>query len=146
VALSANVFAMMQEAVPPAVKTARKVPVDATRYFYDSSTKKVLRNPCYKTLSFQKYKDRKCAHCGSHATPEWRSGPTGKASLCNACGLRYKKNLNAEKRRRLRGAHNSERIAVSRLLNGEDYVIVKKVIVSGEGFVWENISFSCGQL
>ncbi|SCU99570.1 LANO_0F02388g1_1 [Lachancea nothofagi CBS 11611] len=32
-----------------------------------------------------------CAHCLSTKTPEWRKGPYGKRSLCNACGLFYKK-------------------------------------------------------
>ncbi|SCU78046.1 LADA_0A03510g1_1 [Lachancea dasiensis] len=32
-----------------------------------------------------------CAHCHSAKTPEWRKGPHGKRSLCNACGLFYKK-------------------------------------------------------
>lgn len=34
-----------------------------------------------------------CAHCASTKTPEWRKGPYGKRSLCNACGLFYKKLL-----------------------------------------------------
>ncbi|SCU83929.1 LAME_0C07382g1_1 [Lachancea meyersii CBS 8951] len=32
-----------------------------------------------------------CAHCLSTKTPEWRKGPYGRRSLCNACGLFYKK-------------------------------------------------------
>ncbi|CEP63002.1 GATA-type transcription factor LALA0_S07e00188g [Lachancea lanzarotensis] len=32
-----------------------------------------------------------CAHCSTTKTPEWRKGPYGKRSLCNACGLFYKK-------------------------------------------------------
>lgn len=35
-----------------------------------------------------------CQHCGTGTTPEWRSGPGGKSTLCNACGLRYAKSLN----------------------------------------------------
>lgn len=30
-----------------------------------------------------------CKACGVYSTPEWRKGPDGKKSLCNACGLRY---------------------------------------------------------
>ncbi|XP_074589862.1 GATA transcription factor 11-like [Curcuma longa] len=33
---------------------------------------------------------RKCAHCGIQKTPQWRAGPTGPKTLCNACGVRYK--------------------------------------------------------
>lgn len=32
-----------------------------------------------------------CLHCGQEETPEWRNGPVGKATLCNACGLFFKK-------------------------------------------------------
>ncbi|BGP39900.1 hypothetical protein JCM10450v2_003874 [Rhodotorula kratochvilovae] len=34
---------------------------------------------------------RACANCGRTQSAEWRSGPTGPKSLCNACGLRWSK-------------------------------------------------------
>ncbi|XP_038683028.1 GATA transcription factor 9-like [Tripterygium wilfordii] len=33
---------------------------------------------------------RKCSHCASERTPQWRVGPLGPKTLCNACGVRYK--------------------------------------------------------
>jgi hypothetical protein len=33
---------------------------------------------------------RTCSHCQSSKTPQWREGPDGRRTLCNACGLRYK--------------------------------------------------------
>ena len=33
---------------------------------------------------------RRCVHCGSNKTPQWRAGPAGAKTLCNACGVRYK--------------------------------------------------------
>ncbi|XP_004309758.1 PREDICTED: GATA transcription factor 1 [Fragaria vesca subsp. vesca] len=33
---------------------------------------------------------RKCLHCGTDQTPQWRAGPHGPKTLCNACGVRYK--------------------------------------------------------
>ncbi|XP_024021768.1 GATA transcription factor 1 [Morus notabilis] len=33
---------------------------------------------------------RKCQHCGADKTPQWRAGPYGPKTLCNACGVRYK--------------------------------------------------------
>lgn len=33
---------------------------------------------------------RKCLHCGSEKTPQWRTGPMGPKTLCNACGVRHK--------------------------------------------------------
>ncbi|CAN6339784.1 unnamed protein product [Urochloa humidicola] len=33
---------------------------------------------------------RRCVHCGSSKTPQWREGPAGPRSLCNACGVRHR--------------------------------------------------------
>lgn len=33
---------------------------------------------------------RKCLHCGADKTPQWRTGPMGPKTLCNACGVRFK--------------------------------------------------------
>ncbi|KAK4340389.1 hypothetical protein RND71_041851 [Anisodus tanguticus] len=33
---------------------------------------------------------RRCTHCQVQKTPQWRAGPLGPKSLCNACGVRYK--------------------------------------------------------
>ncbi|CAN1237980.1 GATA transcription factor 8 [Linum grandiflorum] len=33
---------------------------------------------------------RKCMHCEVTKTPQWRAGPMGPKTLCNACGVRFK--------------------------------------------------------
>ncbi|PHT59061.1 hypothetical protein CQW23_01424 [Capsicum baccatum] len=33
---------------------------------------------------------RRCTHCQVQKTPQWRAGPLGPKTLCNACGVRYK--------------------------------------------------------
>ncbi|XP_057783583.1 GATA transcription factor 1-like [Salvia miltiorrhiza] len=33
---------------------------------------------------------RRCLHCHAEKTPQWRAGPMGPKTLCNACGVRYK--------------------------------------------------------
>eukprot|EP01101_Sappina_pedata_P010006 TRINITY_DN6196_c0_g1_i1.p1 TRINITY_DN6196_c0_g1~~TRINITY_DN6196_c0_g1_i1.p1 ORF type:complete len:262 (+),score=82.55 TRINITY_DN6196_c0_g1_i1:57-788(+) len=38
-----------------------------------------------------------CLFCGTTTTPEWRRGPDGQRSLCNACGLRFANLLKREK-------------------------------------------------
>ncbi|CAN6247366.1 unnamed protein product [Urochloa humidicola] len=35
---------------------------------------------------------RACTHCDSTETPQWRAGPAGPGTLCNACGIRYTMN------------------------------------------------------
>ncbi|KAG2482202.1 hypothetical protein HYH03_018847 [Edaphochlamys debaryana] len=32
---------------------------------------------------------RTCVECGATQTPQWREGPAGPKTLCNACGVRY---------------------------------------------------------
>lgn len=32
---------------------------------------------------------KSCELCGATQTPMWRRGPSGKGSLCNACGVRW---------------------------------------------------------
>jgi len=38
-----------------------------------------------------------CYTCGATETPEWRRGPQGEHTLCNACGLRFSKTLKKQK-------------------------------------------------
>jgi GATA-binding protein, other eukaryote len=33
---------------------------------------------------------QRCLHCGTTSTPQWREGPLGRHTLCNACGVRYR--------------------------------------------------------
>ncbi|CAL9206730.1 unnamed protein product [Musa hybrid cultivar] len=33
---------------------------------------------------------RRCRHCQAEETPQWRAGPEGPKTLCNACGVRFK--------------------------------------------------------
>ena len=39
--------------------------------------------------------NRSCNDCHTTTTPLWRAGPDGPRSLCNACGLRYRKRRKA---------------------------------------------------
>ncbi|RKP05948.1 hypothetical protein THASP1DRAFT_25645 [Thamnocephalis sphaerospora] len=36
---------------------------------------------------------KQCESCGTMRSPEWRRGPSGHKTLCNACGLRYSRSL-----------------------------------------------------
>jgi hypothetical protein len=38
---------------------------------------------------------RGCTRCGTQKTPQWRAGPAGPRSLCNACGVRQAKRTKA---------------------------------------------------
>lgn len=34
--------------------------------------------------------EKTCMHCQTKRTPQWRAGPEGAKTLCNACGVRYR--------------------------------------------------------
>merc|ERR1711879_957152 len=57
---------------------------------------------------------RKCKVCKVSSTSQWRKGPDGKTSLCNACGLRYKWILEKEKKIEPK---NTTPVNISSLLN-----------------------------
>jgi len=46
-----------------------------------------------------------CITCGRTDSPEWRKGPQGPKTLCNACGLRW-----AKKARKLEGAPDHSKL------------------------------------
>ncbi|KAH9815892.1 hypothetical protein DFH28DRAFT_967240 [Melampsora americana] len=47
---------------------------------------------------------RSCSSCGAQNSPEWRKGPNGVKSLCNACGLRFSR-AQARKSKLSRSTH-----------------------------------------
>jgi ribosomal protein L37E len=54
-----------------------------------------------------------CRHCGTTETPEWRRGPDGRKSLCNACGLYFSKMI----KRETMVVPQGRRVAIDALLN-----------------------------
>jgi len=40
-----------------------------------------------------------CVTCGTSDTPLWRKGPSGERTSCNACGIRWKREQNALKKK-----------------------------------------------
>ncbi|KAI9223799.1 hypothetical protein BC828DRAFT_375072 [Blastocladiella britannica] len=49
--------------------------------------------------------ERVCIDCGTTKSPEWRKGPGGSKTLCNACGLRFaKRNKQRQQRQSLEAA------------------------------------------
>ncbi len=44
--------------------------------------------------------NKACTGCGKINSPEWRRGPSGHKTLCNACGLRYARSLTRRKKKK----------------------------------------------
>ncbi|GAA5981993.1 hypothetical protein JCM10908_004696 [Rhodotorula pacifica] len=66
---------------------------------------------------------RACANCGRTSSAEWRSGPTGPKTLCNACGLRWSKARSqaaqAEKKRQEAGDVKPSEAAMAQATSSE---------------------------
>ncbi|PWN20761.1 hypothetical protein BCV69DRAFT_198880 [Microstroma glucosiphilum] len=43
--------------------------------------------------------NKRCSSCGTANSPEWRKGPTGHKTLCNACGLRFSRSINRQQKK-----------------------------------------------
>lgn len=54
------------------------------------SNKKIMKKRIYNKKN-KNIKVITCQHCAEIQTPEWRRGPYGNRTLCNACGLYYRK-------------------------------------------------------
>ncbi|XP_073297526.1 GATA transcription factor 8-like isoform X2 [Primulina huaijiensis] len=74
--------------LPPAKKVLKPVGLEPNR-----EKKTELTLPAKPTDAYQDPPPlpvRKCLHCEITKTPQWRAGPMGPKTLCNACGVRHK--------------------------------------------------------
>lgn len=83
-------FSPIAETVPPLNLTkatpAFRVPVKAR-----SVKNRKKRRIVERIVLVNRPQRRRCRHCAAEDTPQWRMGPEGPKTLCNACGVRYKK-------------------------------------------------------
>ena len=63
------------------------VDISSQQFWWNQPNKEIARADAVITISTI---GRKCQHCGAEKTPQWRAGPSGPKTLCNACGVRYK--------------------------------------------------------
>ncbi|XP_076908611.1 GATA transcription factor 7-like [Bidens hawaiensis] len=56
------------------------------------AAKKQRKSPAYQNgpSSSDSASQRRCTHCQVQKTPQWRTGPLGPKTLCNACGVQFK--------------------------------------------------------
>ncbi|KAK6253740.1 hypothetical protein QUC31_015460 [Theobroma cacao] len=74
------------------VTSANVQETDLANDFTEPPTKKQKKKPAVQAsgLSSGNPFQRRCSHCQVQKTPQWRTGPLGAKTLCNACGVRYK--------------------------------------------------------
>ncbi|SPO48007.1 uncharacterized protein PSANT_05695 [Moesziomyces antarcticus] len=82
----------------PGLPMAPFTPNSGLRVFPDGSLPTSFPSPGFDDVKGPQYKKRSrapapgsCQACGTSETPEWRRGPDGARTLCNACGLHYAK-------------------------------------------------------
>ena len=86
--------AVEQDAAPATAVAKDAAPDDAAAV--EESTKPVIKKaaaPAAKKSTKSAAEKRSCQKCDASTTPwgKWRDGPGGKATLCNRCGLQWKK-------------------------------------------------------
>jgi len=81
----------------PPPPTSYSTPAPAVEVFSSLSAARV-RKPFHKRRPAHMDKNMLFCHfCGRKETPEWRKGPSGPATLCNACGLQWAKKIRAQR-------------------------------------------------
>uniref|UniRef100_A0ACD5V2H0 Uncharacterized protein n=1 Tax=Avena sativa TaxID=4498 RepID=A0ACD5V2H0_AVESA len=70
----------------PRARTKGRRRVTATE-----TTSRQANAPLHGDLRAEKKAVRRCTHCATEKTPQWRVGPEGPGTLCNACGMVFKK-------------------------------------------------------
>ncbi|PWN32022.1 uncharacterized protein FA14DRAFT_181941 [Meira miltonrushii] len=71
-----------------------------------------VQRPRHQSISYFESPGKKCLTCGTSKSPEWRKGPDGNKSLCNACGLRFSRNASRVKKKEEK-ARNAAEVAAN---------------------------------
>uniref|UniRef100_A0ACD5TZR4 Uncharacterized protein n=1 Tax=Avena sativa TaxID=4498 RepID=A0ACD5TZR4_AVESA len=83
---------MARQGVPPQSLAWDATAVAESCYYQQQQGRPVAAaGVCRGAAGHEQLLDRRCANCGTASTPLWRNGPRGPKSLCNACGIRFKK-------------------------------------------------------
>ncbi|KAJ3038157.1 hypothetical protein HDV00_000957 [Rhizophlyctis rosea] len=54
-------------------------------------TSEQITKATYTSIAAAAGATKECEYCGASVTPMWRRGPAGKSTLCNKCGLQWRK-------------------------------------------------------
>lgn len=84
--LAVEIFTDQPVINKPKNKKRKKTALEEDDQVHDGDKQQQLQQQQQQQCSFV----RKCMHCGIQKTPQWRAGPMGPKTLCNACGVRYK--------------------------------------------------------
>ncbi|KAG2691885.1 hypothetical protein I3760_08G026800 [Carya illinoinensis] len=80
---TSRLFALSQNTASPEPEIMVQAPVNLSK----TTIKDTPRKDCSEGEAGDW---RRCLHCATDKTPQWRTGPMGPKTLCNACGVRYK--------------------------------------------------------
>lgn len=65
--------------------------------------------------------EKRCTSCGTSNSPEWRKGPTGQKTLCNACGLRFSRSVSRQQKKegKARAEQQQKEQAIQHAVHGQ---------------------------
>jgi len=84
--------AQLRRTPPPQVVQPIPIVASPPQTLSSPSPLSVLSLPPSSNLKMSAF-TKVCETCGKSRSPEWRKGPSGEKTLCNACGLRYSRSL-----------------------------------------------------
>ncbi|KAK0581452.1 hypothetical protein LWI29_013954 [Acer saccharum] len=95
---------------------------------------------------------KSCIDCHTTRTPLWRGGPAGPRSLCNACGIRYRKTKkamlslknNGRSPEKIRGRKKSNKLQVLMAVGREMMLQTSSMGVEEEQAAMLLMALSCG--
>ncbi|KAI9180453.1 hypothetical protein LWI28_004927 [Acer negundo] len=95
---------------------------------------------------------KSCIDCHTTRTPLWRGGPAGPRSLCNACGIRYRKTKkvmlglknNGRSTEKIRGRKKNSKLQVLMAVGREMMLRTSSMGVEEEQAAMLLMALSCG--
>lgn len=110
--MASNTFMQMQ---PNRPRNEQGSKVDLSGYGGHediNSSSYPIQRPRPQSISYFESPGKRCLTCGTSKSPEWRKGPDGNKSLCNACGLRFSRNASRQKKKEEK-ARNAAEVAAN---------------------------------
>ncbi|PIA50227.1 hypothetical protein AQUCO_01300753v1 [Aquilegia coerulea] len=89
-AVTRHSWTSLPESDSPAISKFIPIITTTTTSTKPNKQRESSSSPSSSSSSSLSVRGRKCTHCASEKTPQWRTGPMGPKTLCNACGVRYK--------------------------------------------------------
>jgi hypothetical protein len=91
-------------------------------------------------IVYSNKKGLRCTGCGTTNTPLWRLGPEGPKSMCNACGIKWKRKVSGKKKKK--NQHSSRETVEVKIASIQDLDTDSLPISDSDENLLENLDSS----